>query len=189
MAAGLLATEGPQALSARRLGRELGTSSTTVYTQFGGMPALVREIMHEGFRRLAVELSAVEPGDDPVTHATRLALAYHRSAHSSPHLYRVMFGGSLVAGFELTGDDRRIGEHTFVVARDAAARCVAAGRFRPADPWTLARQLWCQFHGLVTLELAGYLPPDPQALRRFMESFAVGAGDSPSAAAASVGAA
>ncbi len=72
--------------------------------------------------------------------------------------HRVMFGGSAVTGFELTEDDRRIGVHTLAVARDAIQRRIRDGRFRPVEPRILIYHLWCQVHGLVSLELAGYGP-------------------------------
>lgn len=152
-----------------------------VYTYFGGMPGLVRAVIREGFARLADHISAVHPTDDPVADAFRLAFAYRQSAHSAPYLYAVMFGGSSIAGFELSDEDRNIGRYTLRVARDTVPRCIEAGRFRPAEPWSVARHLWCQLHGLVSLELAGYLTLTDQAedeFRRYLRDAAVGAGDS-----------
>ena len=65
-AADLLSEEGPAALSARRLAREAGTSTMAVYTHFGGMPALVRAVVAEGFARLYDRVAEVEPSDDPL---------------------------------------------------------------------------------------------------------------------------
>ena len=65
-AAHLLGEEGPSALSARRLAAEAGTSTMAVYTHFGGMPALVRAVVAEGFRRLYERVGAVPLTDDPV---------------------------------------------------------------------------------------------------------------------------
>lgn len=188
-AARLLAEQGPRALTARALTQQVGTSTMAVYTYFGGMPGLVRAVIREGFARLADHLAAVPPGNDPVADACRLAFAYRQSAHSSPHLYAVMFGGSSMAGFDLSDEDRRIGLYTFRVARDIVSRCIQAGRFRPADPWSVARHKWCQLHGLVSLELAGYLTSDDQAegeFRQYLRDFAVGAGDTLERAQASV---
>lgn len=188
-AARLLAEQGPRALTARALAQQAGTSTMAVYTYFGGMPGLVRAVIREGFARLANHLAAVQPGDDPVADAVRLAFAYRQSAHSSPHLYAVMFGGSSIAGFELSDEDRRIGLYTFRVAHDIVSRCIEAGRFRPADPWSVARHMWCQLHGLVSLELAGYLTLIDQAedeFRQYLRDFAVGAGDTVERADASV---
>ncbi len=49
-AALLLDEEGPDALTARRLAAAANTSTMAVYTHFGGMPALVKEIVVEGFK-------------------------------------------------------------------------------------------------------------------------------------------
>ena len=51
-AAQVLAEEGPSALTARRLTRDVGASTMAVYTHFGSMPALVREVVADGFARL-----------------------------------------------------------------------------------------------------------------------------------------
>ncbi|MDI6100043.1 TetR/AcrR family transcriptional regulator [Actinoplanes sp. NEAU-A12] len=182
----VLASEGPGALSARSLARAAGTSTMAVYTHFGGMPAVVRAIIHEGFTRLAAELALVPATEDPVTDCVALALAYRRAAHRAPHMYRVMFGAT---GFALTPQDRGAGLHTLRVARDVIPRCVEAGRFRPVEPWVLTRQGWCQVHGLVSLELAGFYAGPPGGdgeFRRYLVNFAVGAGDRPGAAEASV---
>lgn len=157
-----------------------------VYTHFGGMPAVVRAIIHEGFGRLAAELADVPETADPVADCASLALAYRRAAHRAPHLYRVMFGAT---GIELTTEDRGIGAYTLRVARDSVARCIEAGRFRPAEPWVLTRQSWCLAHGLVSLELAGFYP-DPAGgdadFRTHLINFAAGAGDDLPRAEASI---
>ncbi|WP_213451974.1 TetR/AcrR family transcriptional regulator [Rhizomonospora bruguierae] len=188
-AARLLTEQGPRSLSARALARETGTSTMAVYTYFGGMPGLVRAVIREGFARLAERLATVRDSDDPVADSFRLAAAYRRSAHLAPHLYAVMFGGSSIAGFQLSEEDRRIGLYTLRVARDAVSRCIEAGRFRPADPWSVTRHLWCQLHGLVSLELTGYLTATDRSddeFRAYLRNLAVGAGDTPQQAEASI---
>ncbi|MBG0562136.1 TetR/AcrR family transcriptional regulator [Actinoplanes aureus] len=182
----VLAEEGPGALSVRSLARAAGTSTMAVYTHFGGMPAVVRAIIQEGFARLAAELATVPATEDPVADCVAIGLAYRRAAHREPHLYKVMFGAT---GFELTPEDRDVGLYTLRVARDLIPRCIEAGRFRPADPWVLTRQSWCLVHGAVSLELAGFYAEVPEAdaeFGRYLEGFAIGAGDHPERAAESV---
>jgi AcrR family transcriptional regulator len=183
-AARLLAAHGPAALSARRLAAEVGTSTMAIYTHFGSMPDLVRAVVREGFDRLARRLAEVPATDDPVADLANQSRAYRRNALAEPHLYAVMLGGSAVAGFALTDEDRRIGLDTFRVARDSAQRCIDAGRFRPTDPWAVARQLLCLVHGRILLELGGYLDGPPFDIQ--LRDFAVGAGDTIEAATASV---
>lgn len=128
-----------------------------VYTHFGGMDDLVRAMVREGFARLHNRLARVGVTADPVTDLAALGCAYRESARDSPHLYAVMFGSSSLGGFSLTDEDRQHGRYTLAVVVDAVHRSMTAGRFRAADPQLVANQMWISMHGLVTLELGGYL--------------------------------
>lgn len=189
IAARLLAEEGPQSLSTRRIAAEAGSSTMAVYTHFGGMSGLVREVVHEGFIRLHDFFSRVEQTDDPVADMALLGRAYRHNAMANAHLYVVMFGASSLAGFELTEEDRQHGRYTLVNVVETANRCIESGRFRPGDAGLVAHQMWVATHGLVTLELGEYLidPWDAETCwEQQLVSLMVGAGDTLDAATASV---
>jgi AcrR family transcriptional regulator len=190
-AARLLSEEGPSGLSTRRLAAETGTSTMAVYTYFGSMSALVREIVYEGFARLQRLFDLVEPGDDPVADMALLGRAYRFNAVTNPDVYHVMFGRSQLAGFALTEEDRQHGRYTLGAVVSCAGRCVAAGRFREDDPALVAHEMWLGVHGTVTLELGGYLVEPYDADRCFeaqLIGLMVGAGDDRDRAADSVAA-
>ena len=179
-AARLLAEEGPAALSTRRLAAAVGTSTMAVYTHFGGMDDLVRAMVREGFARLHDRMARVRATDDPVADVITLGHAYRDNALEYPHLYSVMFGGSALGGFALTDDDRQHGRYTLLVLVDAVARAMAAGRFRTEDTQLVAQQMWIALHGLVTLDLGGYLVPPYDAetcVDAQLRALMLGAGD------------
>ncbi|GAA3820978.1 TetR/AcrR family transcriptional regulator [Sphaerisporangium flaviroseum] len=189
IAAGLLAGEGPQALSARRIAAEAGSSTMAVYTNFGGMSGLVREMVYEGFARLEGYFSHVAPTADPVADIVLFGRAYRHNAVTNPHLYAVMFGGASLAGFSLTAEDRQYGRYTLSTVVECATRCIAAGRFRTGDAELVAHQLWTAIHGLVTLELGEYLIDPCNADVVFeaqLTGLMVGVGDTVEAATRSV---
>ena len=76
-----------------------------------------------------------------------------------------------------TRTDAEVGAGTFEALVVALARCVEEGRLSPADPLELATDLWVAGHGIVSLRLAGALPPAeadtgmPRVLRRLLVSF------------------
>ncbi|GII81436.1 TetR family transcriptional regulator [Sphaerisporangium rufum] len=180
IAARLLADEGPAALSARRIAAEAGTSTMAVYTNFGGMSGLVRQMVYEGFARLEAYFARVEQTADPVADMALFGRAYRHNAVTNPHLYAVMFGGASLGGFSLTAEDRQYGRFTLSTVVQCAARCIAAGRFRTGDPELVAHQLWTAIHGLVTLELGDYLiePCDaPRVFEAQLTGLMVGVGD------------
>jgi AcrR family transcriptional regulator len=179
-AARLLAEEGPNALSTRRLAAAVGTSTMAVYTHFGGMDDLVRSMVHEGFRRLNERMTSVGETDDAVADVAALGIAYRENALENQHMYSVMFGGSSLGGFALTEDDRQYGRYVLEPVVGAVARAMETGRFRPADAQLVANQMWIAVHGLVTLEIGEYLiePYDAETCFISMVSgMLVGAGD------------
>ena len=160
-AALLIDEDGPDALTARRVAKEAGTSTMAVYTYFGGMPALVRQIVTEGFTRLDEHQARIPHTDDPLDDLLQLALAYRENALANPHLYAVMFGATSLKGFTLTEADMEIGLNSFATLTDYVARAIEAGQLRQDEPARVAALMWTAMHGYVMLELAGlHLPPD-----------------------------
>ncbi|MFJ5087592.1 TetR/AcrR family transcriptional regulator [Streptomyces sp. NPDC088674] len=184
-AAGILAEEGPQALTTRRLAAAVGTSTTAVYTHFGSMDDLVRAIVREGFARLDQRMGEVTATGDPVADVAALGLAYRGNALDHHYLYGVMFGGSGPGGFSLTDEDRQHGRYTLEPLVRAITAAMEAGRFRAGDARLVAHQMWIALHGLVTLELGGFLVPPYDAEHCFaaqVHGLLVGAGAAPEAA-------
>jgi AcrR family transcriptional regulator len=177
-AALLLDEEGPDSLTARRLAREAHTSTMAVYTHFGGMQALVREIVVEGFRRFADHVTDQSQTDDPIADLVQMTFAYRENALENPHLYSVMFGATSLGGYRLAPEEREVGRYTFVVLADAVERAMDAGRMRRDDPSVVAEQLWSAMHGFVMLELAGLHPvsknPPEDVLRPLMTALLAG---------------
>lgn len=187
-AARLLDEGGPEAVSVRKVAEAVGTSTMAVYTHFGGKPELLRAVCSEGFRQLARRLDRVRRTDDPVADLAGLARAYRRAAHANPHLFRAMFGRPVV---ELLADpDEQLSAlQTFLVLVRTVERAVEAGRFDPGDPGEAALELWSAVHGLVTIELGAGLQSTRQAdraLAALTRHLAVGLGDDPARAEASV---
>ena len=153
-AARLLATEG--GVSARSLARELGTSTMVVYTHFGGMDELTRQVMRRGFDGFGAELDRGALTDDAVADWMTYLWNYRRFARREPHLYAVMFGPRL-ADFNL-GDpgDSEAARSTFVSLLRRIHACVNAGRWQVDDVTAAGDAVWSGVHGHTTLELTGF---------------------------------
>ncbi|WP_414642147.1 TetR/AcrR family transcriptional regulator [Actinocrinis sp.] len=188
-AARVLAQDGPGGLSTRRLAKEVGTSTMAVYTYFGSMDDLVRAVVHEGFARLNTSMSAIGDSADPVADIVAHGRVYRWNAFKNPDLYQVMLGALNIAGFSLTDEDRRHGRYVLDILIDSVRRCMAAGRFPAGDAELVAHQFWTALHGIVTLELGGYLFPPYDADACFdaqVHSLIVGNGDESARAWASM---
>jgi AcrR family transcriptional regulator len=185
-AAHLLASEGPAGLSTRKVAAAAGTSTMTLYSQFGSMPDLVKAVVDEGFARLAEEFERVPTSDDPVADLGGIFTAYVAHARANPDLYAVMFGSASLGGYRGSGKDLYAGRYAYDYIVAAAKRAIAAGRLDEIAPVAAAAQVWSALHGYMELELAGYFTP-PEAglrnvLRPLMLNIVVGLGDTREAA-------
>lgn len=164
VAADLLSEEGPGALSARRLAREAETSTMAVYTHFGGMPALVRAVVAEGFARLYDRVAEVEQSDDPLADLVASGVAYRAYALADPHLYLVMFGSASLGEYRLTQVELEVGLAAFGQLAGVVERVMDAGAIQAGDPRAVAGQFWAALHGYVMIELSGlsHVVDDPE---------------------------
>jgi AcrR family transcriptional regulator len=163
-----LSEDGPEGLRLRKLAADVGTSTTAVYSLFGGKPGLLEALYDEAFARFGRRLSEVEFCGDARADMMALGLAYRANALAEPHFYQVMFGpvgGAVSPSVEA----QTRAASTFLPLVDAVRRAIEAGQLRDADPTMIATTMWATIHGLVSLELRALLPPaggDPTEIYR-----------------------
>ncbi len=163
----ILSAEGGAALSLRRLATATGTSTMAVYTLFGDKQGLIAAMYRAGFERLGATMrDAVGADDDPLTALANLGFAYRRAALANPHLYDLMFGRP-IASYAPDPDSKEIAEAAYRPLVHQVQRCLDAGVMvaAPGDGAAerIALYLWAVSHGMVSLELAGQLPGEPEA--------------------------
>lgn len=184
-----LDARGVEALRAREVCAEVGTSTQALYTLFGGMPGLVEAAVAEGFVELAGHVDAVPESEDPVADHLVKGWAYTDWALAHPSLYRAMFGvtdpslrhrvpvETTMAATHLAVSDGRTALDVLV---HSVSRMVDGGRLRPAEPLAVARQFLGATHGYVLLELAGAFGAPGSGLATMAElavNLLVGLGD------------
>ena len=165
----LLAEEGPQALSMRRLAREVNASTQVLYTMFGGKDGLANELFLEGFRRLTRAHGEAPRSEDPLRHLYDRAETYFENALANPNYYRVMFFDA-IPGFRPSEETLARTWGTFDALSEAVRACARAGLFArevEEEPREAALSLWSAAHGVVSLHLAGHLPEEAEARRVF----------------------
>jgi AcrR family transcriptional regulator len=143
----LLTSGGPEAVSARALAQAVGASTKVIYSQFGGMPAVIAEVREEVARDLSKRL---RQGDDPalsrVDRLARMASAYRDFARTEPHLFDL-----------LSGSDTRDWDPGALVMAQAIIAPPHASQGVTDATRTQARVFWAMIHGPVRLERTGAL--------------------------------
>ena len=159
LASQLLTTEGPQALSMRKLALALGVSTIVLYTYFKDKQDILDELYQEGFERLRHDLSLVPRGTDPMAYVMELGRTYRRSAVANSTYYQIMFS-RCVPGFNPSEASRETSKQAFGIWAAGVQRCIDANIIHGAHTGRaaeVAQVLWGMLHGMISLELFGYL--------------------------------
>jgi AcrR family transcriptional regulator len=132
----LLETEGPEALTMRRLGDALGIRAPSIYKHLPGKHAVEVALIGDALTEIGHVLQqAVQPGTSGAI--ARLLAAYRDQALLHPNLYRLATNGPLPRHELPDGLEDWAGHVFFAVT---------------GDPF-VAQALWSFAHGMVILEL------------------------------------
>lgn len=154
--AGRLVTEnGMTALSLRTLAADAGTSTTAVYSLFGGKSELLGALFEESFSSFGAAQRGVPITGDVIVDLAALGHAYWTWAQSHPHLYSVMFS-QVLADFARNSEQAIAAVSTIEPLSSAVAAGVRSGHLQ-GDSSTITFAIWAAVHGVVSLSLAGCL--------------------------------
>jgi AcrR family transcriptional regulator len=160
----LVAREGVDALTARRLAQEAGTSPPAVYELFGDKAGVVRAMFFSGFAQLGAALAELPEGGDPLEDLVALAQRYRRFIVEHPALAAVMFSRPF-ASFDPAPEESAAGAAVRERIVAAVRRAIVAGRLR-GDPTDVAHACVALVHGLAAAESARRLGGSSAAVER-----------------------
>ncbi|GAA2548029.1 hypothetical protein GCM10009861_04820 [Neomicrococcus aestuarii] len=162
-AARITAAEGVEGLSARRLCTAVNTSTTAVYTLFGGMDGVRFALYRRAADSYFEDFSQIPYNDDePLKFMDEAMLKYRRWSMANPNLYGILFGGALKldptlpeSSGGMPESDLRFAAELATVPTKALLRAIELGHL----PIPINRvpnfllSTWACMHGLVSLEI------------------------------------
>lgn len=163
--ADLLVHSGPAAVSLREIAHKCGTSTTAIYSLFGGKAQIIKAVAAEGFADLAISLASIDAHDTPLESLVAIASTYRAWALQNPALFASMYSQpqpSLTPGTpartakqsSIDGLVRSSIDAAFQPLREASR---LAAKETSADAEHIANSVWAAAHGWITLELSGYM--------------------------------
>lgn len=142
----LLAEEGYENFSIRRLVERCGYTAPTIYHHFGDKPGLLDALLEEVFEKLVRLIRRVPTGGDPVEHLGALARAFVRFGLKNPTHYRLLSQPRHSAS-----EPPRSAEQARKLLERPWLELWEAGRLRSGDIPSASQSLWALCHGLVHL--------------------------------------
>jgi AcrR family transcriptional regulator len=148
----LLASEGPSALTVRRIASEAELSTMNVYSRFGGKDGILDILYREALTQLFGMLADVPRSRDVRTNLRGFTSAYRKFAIEHPHEYDLMFR-SVDHDFSPSPQSRELARSLFggLVGRVDAARADGTIRASIASN-EVALWVWASCHGMLSLE-------------------------------------
>jgi AcrR family transcriptional regulator len=182
-----IAEEGAPALSLRAIARDLKITAPAIYNYFPNRDALVTALIIDAYTSFGdSQLAARDaiPQADLVRRIYAIGLAYRQWAHKYPQRYQLIFG-TPIPGYQaplmevLPSAARSLSVLVSVVEQFRAAGKLKIKSFPKVqaefkggfEMWkkyggevdilslTVAMVIWARVHGIVSLEIAGNLPP------------------------------
>ncbi|MET0146486.1 MAG: TetR/AcrR family transcriptional regulator [Ilumatobacteraceae bacterium] len=150
----LLATEGPGALTVRRIAAAAGMSTMNVYSRFGGKDGVVEELFLDGFRRLGAAMEDSPSTDDALEDIRQCGRCYRQFARENATYYSLMFD-RVVPDFRPSPAARSTAIGALGRVADRVSRAMDSGLLRDGDAFNVAAALWACQHGIASLEAHG----------------------------------
>jgi AcrR family transcriptional regulator len=182
-----IAESGAATLSLRAIARELGITAPAIYNYFPRRDDLVTALIIDAYTSFGdsqIEARDAIPAEEPVRRLEAIGLAYRAWALAHPQRYQLIFSSPL-PGYEapmekvLPSGARSLSALTGVVEELRVAGRLRADGFPEVkaeykisfEMWktyggnvdllslSVAMLIWARVHGIVSLEIAGNLPP------------------------------
>jgi AcrR family transcriptional regulator len=144
----MLASEGHDAVTMRRIADRIEYSPTAIYFHFKDKSALIRELCDHDFQQLAQKFASIARIADPIEKLRRAGQLYLHFGLENPNHYRVMFMMPHPDG----GAEREV--YTFL--KSIVGEAIAHRLFRKEldDVDLVAQTVWAGVHGVVALQIA-----------------------------------
>jgi AcrR family transcriptional regulator len=150
----LIAKEGYESVSMRKIAERIEYSPTTIYLYFRDKEELVREVCEETFMLLTRQLDKVLATEsDPIARLRAGLKAYIRFGIKHPDHYRV----SLMMPHHHRDKEEFLtspGAEAFQGLMAGVANAVEHGRLRETDVMAVSQALWSAVHGVVSLQIS-----------------------------------
>ena len=161
------------AVSMRKIAKEINYSATTIYLYFKDKDELFQILLRETFRQLSRAVAMAITERDPLNGLYQAMKACVDFGLEHPEHYRLLF----MVRPSLAGDvdrHRTLGQEAFNLLRHQAGLCISSGRLRETDQDLVAQGAWTVVHGLTSMLLNPLDETHDQLVRHVLSTYLAG---------------
>lgn len=161
----LLATEGPEAVSMRRVANAVGITPMAIYRHYPNRQALLDAVADNGFEELTAVLKRRRFSGDLATRFVKMADVYLDYALENPRLFELMFLAKRERARRFPQDFKAGHSPTASLMAALVKEGMESGHFRHDDPWEIVFEAGALLQGLIMLYLGGRIDMTPAGFR------------------------
>jgi AcrR family transcriptional regulator len=171
----IIAQEGIQGLSIRKITNAMDYSPAIVYHYFKDKNEIIDTIVNEGFEQILTAVNSVERNEsEPEKQIREIFENYFRAALTIPEEYKAVMLNEDPAVLKRTGllEQGIAGKSpTMKVLCDNLKRGMESGAYAPGDPELTAQIIWTSTFGLIIKLMIEKDIPQPQIERLIEQHF------------------
>jgi AcrR family transcriptional regulator len=164
----ILEAEGPQAVTMRRVAKEVGITAMAIYHHFPNREALLSKVVDTEFEHLVEFFARSLKKRAFESQMIHMLDGYMDYAFAHPRIFDYVFSSPRPGARRFPDDFRARRSPTLNPIADALASWMKSGELRCDDVWELALQLWAHTHGYLMLYRAGRFSLSPEEFRKLV---------------------
>ncbi len=158
----ILEAEGPQAVSMRRVAKEVGITAMAIYHHFPSREALLNAVVDSEFEQLVKFIGQLNEEQSFEAAMIHIMDGYIDYALAHPRIFDYVFSMPRPGARQFPDDFRARRSPTLNITADIVSSWMKLGKLKRDDQWEIAMEIWAHIHGYLTLWRAGrfHLPED-----------------------------
>jgi AcrR family transcriptional regulator len=151
----ILEAEGPQAVSMRRVAKEVGVTAMAIYHHFSSREALLDAVVDSEFEQLAGFFSQSNEKRGFEAAMLHIMDGYIDYALAHPRIFDYVFSMPRPEARRFPDDFRARRSPTLNIIADTVSSWMKPGKLKRDDAWEIAMELWAHAHGYLALWRGG----------------------------------
>jgi AcrR family transcriptional regulator len=164
----ILEAEGPQAVSMRRVAKEVGITAMAIYHHFPSREALLSAVVDSEFEQLVGFFSRSNGKRSFEAAMIHIMDGYIDYALAHPCIFDYVFSMPRPDARRFPDDFRARRSPTLNITADIVSSWIKLGKLKRDDPWEIAMELWAHAHGYIALWRAGRFHLSEDEFRRLV---------------------
>src|ERR1700761_6494045 len=154
-ALGILEAEGSQAVSMRRVAKDVGITAMAIYHHFPSREALLDAVVNSEFEELARFFSQSAGKRNFEAAITHIMDGYMDYALTHANIFDYVFSTPRPGARRFPDDFRERRSPTLNLVFDSVSSWMKLRKLKRDDAWEVSMTLWAHAHGYITLWRAG----------------------------------